>query len=214
MQGAARPSPPAPPLLPGVLRGLYAWLDRLPLSRPKRRLARDFSDGVMLAEIVKHFHPQLVDLHNYVPTCNTDQKLSNWSVLNRQAPGRLLRPAPPCRLPSLPLLEPPPPTSISEGPPSTVGLGGPPLPSPSWSLGHVLRLFPCSGFPHPLLSVSVPVPWDLGFPHPLLSVCSCPLGSHHQSGGSLSRGQHWSPCNPLAVCLAHANHTSHSLTQQ
>lgn len=61
----------------------------------------------MLAEIVKHFHPQLVDLYNYVPTCNTDQKLSNWSVLNRQAPGRLLRPAPPCRLPSLPLLEPP-----------------------------------------------------------------------------------------------------------
>lgn len=40
---------------------------------------------VMLAEIVKHFHPRLVDLHNYVPTCNTDQKLSNWSILNRQA---------------------------------------------------------------------------------------------------------------------------------
>lgn len=39
----------------------------------------------MLAEIVKHFYPRLVDLHNYVPTCNTDQKLSNWSVLNRQA---------------------------------------------------------------------------------------------------------------------------------
>ncbi|XP_016061851.1 PREDICTED: sperm flagellar protein 1-like isoform X1 [Miniopterus natalensis] len=38
----------------------------------------------MLAEIVKHFHPRLVDLHNYVPTCNTDQKLSNWSILNRK----------------------------------------------------------------------------------------------------------------------------------
>uniref|UniRef100_A0A452S554 CH-like domain-containing protein n=1 Tax=Ursus americanus TaxID=9643 RepID=A0A452S554_URSAM len=38
----------------------------------------------MLAEIVKHFYPRLVDLHNYVPTCNTDQKLSNWSVLNRK----------------------------------------------------------------------------------------------------------------------------------
>lgn len=156
---------------------------------------------VMLAELVKHFHPQLVDLHNYVPTCNTDQKLSNWSVLNRPARGRLPRPAPPCRLPSLPLLEPPspsPPTSVSEGPPSTVGLGGPPLPSPSWSLGHVLRLFPCSGFP----------------PYPPQCLCSCPLGSHHQPGGSPSRGQHWSPCNPLAVCPAHANHTSHSLTQQ
>ncbi|XP_045424374.1 sperm flagellar protein 1-like isoform X5 [Lemur catta] len=39
---------------------------------------------VMLAEIVKHFHPRLVDLHNYTPTCNTDQKLSNWHILNRK----------------------------------------------------------------------------------------------------------------------------------
>lgn len=58
----------------------------------------------MLAEIVKHYHPRLVDLHNYVPTCNTDQKLSNWSTLNRQAlrslpfscwsPPYALRPSP------------------------------------------------------------------------------------------------------------------------
>ncbi|XP_014442724.1 sperm flagellar protein 1-like isoform X2 [Tupaia chinensis] len=85
MLGTARQSPSAlSPLSPNALRGLYAWLDRLPLSRPKRHLARDFSDGVMLAEIVKHFHPRLVDLHNYIPTCNTDQKLSNWSILNRK----------------------------------------------------------------------------------------------------------------------------------
>ncbi|XP_012590271.1 PREDICTED: disintegrin and metalloproteinase domain-containing protein 8 [Condylura cristata] len=49
--------------------------------------------AVMLAEIVKLFRPRLVDLHNYVPTCNTDQKLSNWSILNRQAPQA--PPAPP-----------------------------------------------------------------------------------------------------------------------
>uniref|UniRef100_G3UIU7 CH-like domain-containing protein n=1 Tax=Loxodonta africana TaxID=9785 RepID=G3UIU7_LOXAF len=69
---------------PCYLRSLYAWLDRLPLSRPKRHLARHFGDGVMMAKIVKYFHPQLVDLHNYVPTCNTDQKLSNWSTFNRK----------------------------------------------------------------------------------------------------------------------------------
>ncbi|XP_006867549.1 PREDICTED: sperm flagellar protein 1-like [Chrysochloris asiatica] len=85
MLGATHPSPPTVQSLPpSTLSGLYAWLDRLPLSRPKRHLARDFSDGVMLAEIVKYFHPQLVDLHNYIPTCNTDQKLSNWSTLNRK----------------------------------------------------------------------------------------------------------------------------------
>ncbi|XP_053766079.1 sperm flagellar protein 1-like isoform X2 [Panthera pardus] len=47
MLGAAGPTPRAspPPLPPGDLRGLCAWLDGLPLSRPKRHLARDFSDG-------------------------------------------------------------------------------------------------------------------------------------------------------------------------
>lgn len=46
MLGAARPSSPGPPPpSPLALRRLYAWLDRLPLSRPKRHLARDFSDG-------------------------------------------------------------------------------------------------------------------------------------------------------------------------
>ncbi|XP_037660827.1 sperm flagellar protein 1-like isoform X2 [Choloepus didactylus] len=90
MLGAARWSPPAlEPLPPGALRGLYAWLDALPLSRPKRHLARDFSDGVMLAEIVKHFCPRLVDLHNYVPSSNTDQKLANWSTLNRKVLHKL-----------------------------------------------------------------------------------------------------------------------------
>lgn len=39
---------------------------------------------MLVAEIVKHFHPRLVDLHNYIPACSTDQKLSNWSLLNRQ----------------------------------------------------------------------------------------------------------------------------------
>lgn len=38
----------------------------------------------MAAEVVRHFFPKLVDLHNYVPASSTQQKLSNWSVLNRQ----------------------------------------------------------------------------------------------------------------------------------
>ncbi|CAO2583747.1 Sperm flagellar protein 1 [Lemmus lemmus] len=78
-QSSAAVQPP-----PEVIHNLCAWLDRLPLSRPKRHLARDFSDGVLVAEIVKHFHPRLVNLHSYVPACSTDQKLSNWSLLNRK----------------------------------------------------------------------------------------------------------------------------------
>ncbi|XP_012890945.1 PREDICTED: sperm flagellar protein 1-like [Dipodomys ordii] len=41
-------------------------------------------DPLLVAEIVKHFYPRLVDLHSYVPACSTDQKLSNWSLLNRK----------------------------------------------------------------------------------------------------------------------------------
>ena len=47
------------------LQAIYNWVDEIPLSRPKRNIARDFSDGVLLAEIVKHHQPKLVDMHNY-----------------------------------------------------------------------------------------------------------------------------------------------------
>ncbi|XP_060942750.1 sperm flagellar protein 1 [Limanda limanda] len=89
------------------LLGLYAWIDGIPLARPKRHITRDFSDGaalqkfflflpssasssaVMAAEIVKYFLPKLVDLHNYIPANSTPQKLSNWSLLNRKVFSKL-----------------------------------------------------------------------------------------------------------------------------
>ena len=37
------------------LQRVYQWVDEIPLSRPKRNIARDFSDGVLTAEIVQHF---------------------------------------------------------------------------------------------------------------------------------------------------------------
>ncbi|XP_069741399.1 sperm flagellar protein 1 isoform X4 [Narcine bancroftii] len=67
-----------------ALQELYAWIDQIPLSKPKRNVARDFSDGVMVAEVVKHFLPKLVDMHNYIPANSTQQKLSNWQLLNRK----------------------------------------------------------------------------------------------------------------------------------
>ncbi|XP_050982424.1 sperm flagellar protein 1 isoform X2 [Labeo rohita] len=72
-----------------TLQDLYAWIDKIPLSRPKRNIARDFSDGVMTAEVVKHFFPKLVELHNYTPAHSTQQKLSNWITLNRKVFSKL-----------------------------------------------------------------------------------------------------------------------------
>ncbi|XP_069044968.1 sperm flagellar protein 1 [Lepisosteus oculatus] len=72
-----------------VLQDLYAWIDQIPLSRPKRSVARDFSDGVMAAEVVNHFFPRLVELHNYISANSTQQKLSNWGTLNRRVFSKL-----------------------------------------------------------------------------------------------------------------------------
>eukprot|EP00038_Savillea_parva_P023176 m.39896 g.39896 ORF g.39896 m.39896 type:complete len:252 (+) comp5885_c0_seq1:318-1073(+) len=66
------------------MQELYSWIDELPLSRPKRHIARDFSDGVLAAEIVKHFVPKLVELHNYQPANSTSQKVTNWTTLNHK----------------------------------------------------------------------------------------------------------------------------------
>ncbi|XP_077136490.1 sperm flagellar protein 1 [Ranitomeya variabilis] len=71
------------------LQELYSWVDKIPLSRPKRNLSRDFSDGVLTAEVVKHYFPKLVEMHNYVPANSSQQKLSNWSTLNRKVLSKM-----------------------------------------------------------------------------------------------------------------------------
>ncbi|XP_074677820.1 sperm flagellar protein 1 [Strix aluco] len=89
----------------GELRALYGWLDAVPLSRPRRNIARDFSDGVLAAEVVKFFFPSMVQLHSYVPASSTPQKLANWGHLNRKVlrklnfsvPGEVMRQVVQCR---------------------------------------------------------------------------------------------------------------------
>lgn len=44
----------------GTRVGPYQLVDEIPLSRPKRNIARDFADGVLVAEAVAHFYPRLV----------------------------------------------------------------------------------------------------------------------------------------------------------
>ncbi|XP_077991986.1 sperm flagellar protein 1-like [Glandiceps talaboti] len=71
------------------LQDLFAWIDEIPLSRPKKNITRDFADGVMVAEIVKHYVPKIVELHNYTPANSLQQKMSNWGTLNRKVLSKL-----------------------------------------------------------------------------------------------------------------------------
>ena len=61
---------------------IYEWVDSIQLSRPKKNIARDFCDCVLVAEIIKHYLPRLVDLHNYPSASSTLQKTTNWNTLN------------------------------------------------------------------------------------------------------------------------------------
>ena len=62
------------------LQRIYQWVDEIPLSRPKRSIARDFADGVLVAEIVCHYFPKLIELHNYSNANGYAQKIYNWCV--------------------------------------------------------------------------------------------------------------------------------------
>ena len=68
---------------------IYEWVDKIPLSRQKKNIARDFNDGVLLAEMIKYHYPRLVDLHNYPNASSTKQKLSNWNTLNTKVLKKL-----------------------------------------------------------------------------------------------------------------------------
>ncbi|XP_021352534.1 uncharacterized protein LOC110449780 isoform X1 [Mizuhopecten yessoensis] len=65
------------------------WVETIPVSRDRRDLCKDFCDAVMMAEIIKHYFPKLVDLHNYNPASSTKQKLENWYLLNKRVLKRL-----------------------------------------------------------------------------------------------------------------------------
>ncbi|KRX07544.1 TGS-like protein [Pseudocohnilembus persalinus] len=64
------------------LNSVYNWVDEIPLSRPKKNISRDFADGVLIAEIVNHFLPQLIELHNYSAANSLSKKKYNWETLN------------------------------------------------------------------------------------------------------------------------------------
>lgn len=66
------------------LEQLYTWIDSIPLSRPKKNISRDFSDGVLVSEIMHHKFPHMVQKHNYSIANSTSKKMENWYYLNRK----------------------------------------------------------------------------------------------------------------------------------
>ncbi|XP_055859874.1 sperm flagellar protein 1-like [Biomphalaria glabrata] len=66
------------------LENLYQWVDSIPLSRPKNNIWKDFSDAVLVAEIIKHYFPFLVDVNNYHSAVGPKHKMENWFLLNRK----------------------------------------------------------------------------------------------------------------------------------
>ena len=72
----------APELDDEEIQRIYEMIDEIPLSRPKRNITRDFADGAMLAEIINHNYPRLVELHNYPQAHSLQQKMTNWNTLN------------------------------------------------------------------------------------------------------------------------------------
>ena len=61
---------------------IYSWVDGFRLSRDKKNISRDFSDGILVAEILKSVDPGLVELKQLVETLNTQTKRGNWETLN------------------------------------------------------------------------------------------------------------------------------------
>jgi hypothetical protein len=50
-------------------------VDSIPFSRAKKNIHRDFADGVMMAELIHHYTPKLVNLHNYPPANSQAKKI-------------------------------------------------------------------------------------------------------------------------------------------
>ena len=66
------------------IREVYEWIDQFPITKVKRNFARDFSDAIPLAEIMKSYHPSLVQLHSYSQVNSTQAKLNNWDFMNKK----------------------------------------------------------------------------------------------------------------------------------
>ncbi|XP_011500339.1 PREDICTED: sperm flagellar protein 1-like [Ceratosolen solmsi marchali] len=74
---------------PARIEDIFEWVDGLPLSKTTKNLARDFSDAVLMSEILKYYYPGLVTKHNYIPASGVFLKKENWNTLNRKVLSKI-----------------------------------------------------------------------------------------------------------------------------
>jgi len=63
---------------------ISSWVELFPTTKSKKNLNRDFSDGVLMAELIHYFFPKFVDLHNYAGASSAKAKKVNWVTLNKK----------------------------------------------------------------------------------------------------------------------------------
>ena len=59
-------------------------MDDFELSKQKKNITRDFSDGLLIAEIVSKYYPHIVEPHNYYNTNSKKKKNNNWDLLKKK----------------------------------------------------------------------------------------------------------------------------------
>lgn len=63
---------------PIQLASLFEWLDRLPLSKVRTAVEKDFADGLLAAEVVKFYLPELVELKEYRELNDVKERQAQW----------------------------------------------------------------------------------------------------------------------------------------
>lgn len=77
-------------LTPEFRDNLYRWLDSIPFSRPKKKLARYFADASAVAELISFcIHKKFVYENAYPPAMSLANKIDNWKRLNRKVLKKL-----------------------------------------------------------------------------------------------------------------------------
>lgn len=71
------------------LKIIHSWLEKFELPHYHKNFHRNFSDGVLLAQILKRLFPKMVDMHNYPHKNSTALKMENWTTLNRKVLQKL-----------------------------------------------------------------------------------------------------------------------------